>query len=381
MSERNDLSDYEKLRLENIQRNQRRLKELGLDRGFTSTATTPQRKKAPSKRSKPILPLMPPRRSGRKRKQVDYSEDGVAAISDSQRSENAVGTNDDDEFFVQHEEDDEDAQSLRSKRARAQAIKGREEKVVAAKRDSNVPDQIGGLTCELAAKSGRSTCRKCKTKIEKGAPRVGMHAWIVGRNAITWQCPECFLGNLVVGYDASGRSRCKATNELFLKGELRVGARSHTAISYFKIHAVQGVLNGVASLVASRGGSEGHLLRVDQISGSEDLMDEDCNKLQLLLSSLTRNGDVKLEGASAVKEEHQGKKVMRGAKKNKVSNPQPIAGTIVGAEGKVKWKFGGHTCYGTLLPKKESKTHCFARTHKGNIKTLTKGKFYWSMIS
>jgi len=33
------------------------------------------------------------------------------------------------------------------------------------------------------------------SKIEKGASRVGMEGCIVGRQAITWQYPECILEN------------------------------------------------------------------------------------------------------------------------------------------------------------------------------------------
>ena len=43
------------------------------------------------------------------------------------------------------------------------------------------------------------------------------------------------------------------------------------------------------------------------------------------------------------------------------------------------WRFAGHLCYGSLLPAQESKTHCYARTHKGNTKTLTKGGASWWM--
>ena len=35
---------------------------------------------------------------------------------------------------------------------------------------------------------------------------------------------------------------------------------------------------------------------------------------------------------------------------------------------------------GTLLPAQESDTTCYARTHKGNTKTLTKGNASWWML-
>ena len=51
---------------------------------------------------------------------------------------------------------------------------------------------------------------------------------------------------------------------------------------------------------------------------------------------------------------------------------QPKAGIKSNSKGPVTWKFGAYLCHGTLLPSKETKTHCYARTQKGNIKTLKK---------
>ena len=59
---------------------------------------------------------------------------------------------------------------------------------------------------------------------------------------------------------------------------------------------------------------------------------------------------------------------------------QPAAGAKTGAKGRVGWRFGGSVCFGSLLPAQETKSHCYARTHKGNTKTLAKGKDYWWMI-
>ena len=38
---------------------------------------------------------------------------------------------------------------------------------------------------------------------------MGMQAWIVGRQAVTWQCSVCFLENLTLAYEATGRGKCK----------------------------------------------------------------------------------------------------------------------------------------------------------------------------
>jgi len=42
--------------------------------------------------------------------------------------------------------------------------------------------------------------------------------------------------------------------------------------------------------------------------------------------------------------------------------------------GKVSWKWGGKTYSGTLIPSKETKTHKYARTTNGKVKSLPKNK-------
>jgi len=42
--------------------------------------------------------------------------------------------------------------------------------------------------------------------------------------------------------------------------------------------------------------------------------------------------------------------------------------------GKVSWKYRGKTYSGTLIPSKETKTHRYARTTNGKIKSLPKNK-------
>ena len=59
-----------------------------------------------------------------------------------------------------------------------------------------------------------------------------MYAWILGRNAITWQKPQCFVDNLIVAKEATGRIVCKKTNKKIEKGALKLGFRSHTATSW-----------------------------------------------------------------------------------------------------------------------------------------------------
>ena len=59
---------------------------------------------------------------------------------------------------------------------------------------------------------------------------------------------------------------------------------------------------------------------------------------------------------------------------------QPPKGTVLRAKGRVCWRFAGHLCFGALLPAQETKTHCYARTHKGNTKILTKGGSSWWLL-
>lgn len=67
-------------------------------------------------------------------------------------------------------------------------------------------------------------------------------------------------------------------------------------------------------------------------------------------------------------------------KTNLTKQEQPAAGVKTGAKGQVAWKFAGNTCYGILIPRSETETQCFAKTHKGNVKVLTKGLTSWWLL-
>jgi len=247
----------------------------------------------------------------------------------------------------------------------------------------------GGLTLEYA-KTGRSTCRKCKMKIEMGAPRVGMEAWIVGRNAVTWQRPQCVLQNLCCLYSSGGKGKCKASNVPFAKGQLKIGIRSHTATSYYCMESIGVILSNIVSLMRTEDGFEDFKLTIDNIDGYEKLLKEDCDKLQFVLKTAfqAQNGqEVRLvpedtktisPSMSSVKQDLQGK--VKNNKRDALKGDQPRTGVKTGMKGRVQWKFGGRSCYGALIPRMETGTHCYARTHKGNIKTLAKGKDYWSLL-
>ena len=59
---------------------------------------------------------------------------------------------------------------------------------------------------------------------------------------------------------------------------------------------------------------------------------------------------------------------------------EEVKGRVTKASGKVCWRFAGVLCYGVLLPAQESVSTCYARTHKGKTKTLTKGGASWWMV-
>eukprot|EP00468_Gymnochlora_sp_CCMP2014_P003528 CAMPEP_0167750938 /NCGR_PEP_ID=MMETSP0110_2-20121227/6274_1 /TAXON_ID=629695 /ORGANISM="Gymnochlora sp., Strain CCMP2014" /LENGTH=237 /DNA_ID=CAMNT_0007636325 /DNA_START=120 /DNA_END=830 /DNA_ORIENTATION=+ len=88
------------------------------------------------------------------------------------------------------------------------------------------------------AKTGRSRCRKCMETIQKGEVRIGMNAWIAGRNAVTWQHPVCFFENISFTRENTGRSKCKYSGDKFQKGDARLSCQSHTAFTNIKLSAL-----------------------------------------------------------------------------------------------------------------------------------------------
>ena len=392
-----EMSAYEKLRQANIQRNELRLKELGLDKGFPKPSPKKTTKERIVKRSRSIPPEHL-RRSVRCRKTINYKETtadestipddgdsigGLQCTKAEYSSYEEVSDSDSDRDDNDNEYEKETTEKTFSSESKGDRRTNSTSKIPST---STTANSTGGLTLELA-KTGRSTCRKCKNKIEKGSPRVGMKAWIVGRQAITWQCPSCCLSNLTCGYETTGRSKCKVTGEYFTKDELKVGIRCHTATSFYKVHAIGHLLRSVAALTSAESADDS--LKIDRIEGNSSLSDEDLEELQYMIGDVitsTRKQESADPNVSKPSQAYPNRKgtgmnprSTTGFKHDK-SKKQPKAGSKSGAKGKVQWKFGGRKCFGTLLPGKETKTHCFARTHKGNIKTLAKGKDYWSTL-
>eukprot|EP00555_Chaetoceros_dichaeta_P001067 CAMPEP_0198277928 /NCGR_PEP_ID=MMETSP1447-20131203/66109_1 /TAXON_ID=420782 /ORGANISM="Chaetoceros dichaeta, Strain CCMP1751" /LENGTH=496 /DNA_ID=CAMNT_0043972987 /DNA_START=49 /DNA_END=1541 /DNA_ORIENTATION=- len=477
------LSDYEQLRLNNIHRNETKLKQLGLLKPIVQSVHPKRRATKPkSSSSKPRVPSGPKRTSTRtKRKVVSYysptideddsgerrrresddessdydeptrmiedddhddtipasDEDDEPIQNNTKRRESddessdydeptsMIEDDDHDDTIPASDEDDEPIQN-NTKRSRRRTNPTRttttpkpstpkpNNKEKTLSNHNTDPTALGGILCETA-KSSRSTCRKCRVKIEKDTPRVGMQAWIVGRQALTWQCPPCFLANVTCVLEKTGRGRCQLTRENFGKGELKVGVRSHTATFWYGLEVVGQVLGAVLAQVRGAGGDETglgevvgqvlgavlaqvgggerdkvgrELVRLDRIEGSDAIGEEDCVKLQTVLMNVVADikaGSIVSKTQSMVtpvtpvtpEPKASDASTVRKARKQ---TPQPEIGCKSGMKGKVEWKFGGHLCYGTLLPSNETFTHCYARTHKGNVKTLAKGKGYWSII-
>lgn len=397
------LSAYEQLRLDNINRNEAKLKELGLIKPLVVDQKFVRNKSINHKSRKAPVTSFLKRTSTRKRKAVSYYapddvDDEVKSVkisedegeSDYEQNDMVDEDGSDNENVCAHLQSSLTPLPKRRAIQTSVAITTIEE----TKKTGDTLTVVGGIICEYA-KSGRSTCRKCRDKIEKNAPRVGMQAWIVGRQATTWQCPPCFLSNLTCAYETTGRSRCQITNQNFAKGDLKVGTRSHNATSFYGFDVIGKILRAVVLHIppAERGNLGREVLQVDRINGYQKLSEQDHVRLQNILTCALSDQKtlpkvkrpalrIHVQNPSSSTSQNVNLKVKKESSTCADRSPsqQPKLGCRSNIGGRVEWKFGGRLCYGTLLPSKETNTHCYARTHKGNIKTLAKGKDYWSVL-
>jgi hypothetical protein len=203
-----------------------------------------------------------------------------------------------------------------------------------------------------------------------------MCAWILGRNAITWQKPQCFVDKLILGKEASGRGVCKKTEKKIAKGAVKVGFRSHTATSWVLPGAVASILKPLVKCGVK-------MPAVDGIDGADSLTAEE---LQVLAKSLApvgikaATGKGKPKAKPAAKQAPPVKKTIAKPAPAKAAATAKKAGSKVGAKvgsGAVQWRFGAGVAKGVLMPEQETDTMCYARTEKGNTKALGKGKDYW----
>uniref|UniRef100_A0A7S4DXD7 PARP-type domain-containing protein n=1 Tax=Lotharella globosa TaxID=91324 RepID=A0A7S4DXD7_9EUKA len=351
------MSDYAAQREERIKKNQEMLKKLGL-------APTPKKKKKAPKRKKSSGE--PVRKSSRRRKTLFKNLRGAQETKA-----------DDDEDFVPNEqvEDDEEDDAVYYDDKPHRAMK--------------TTNTVQDLTTEGShfeqilkvenAKTGRSKCRKCMEKLEKGELRVGMQAWIMGRQSMTWQHPKCFMENISFTREATGRGKCKISKKSFEAGEARLSLRSHTATSNVKLTLLPLCLRSFVKAVSEEknsGDIEPHTW-----NGYEILEKEEREVVESGIKACSdyshEDGDT--SGKENIRRRKGAVKLAKEPGNDPVST-QPESGKKTKTGGKVAWKWGGMTCLGKLLPSRESGTHCYAKTHKGNIKTLTKGKSYWWMV-
>jgi len=363
---------YEILREENIARNKAQMKLLGLNTEAKKPKTEKKRfrAKANPERQRQRVSNVVKRTSSRVKRAVHYYGMNDGEDSNSDFAPGDDDTADDDEY--------EDAPSPKRRKARIRVPLS-----VQPGLPSKQDDDYSLLVVELA-KTGRSKCRACLKPIEKGIWRVGMHAWIMGRNSLTWQCPGCFIDNMVVALEKSGRGKCKLTHQAFEKGTPKLGVRSHTATSWVSIACIPRLLAPVYRAAAVVGGAEQQISAdkggdEDQIEGLQQLS---AKQRQAVLQGL-REASTLCTGDCMAGE---GGKTRQEARQQAFkSAPSPAeagrAATSSGPlTGKVAWRWGGHVCYGTLKPRQETSTHCYARTQRGKTKTLAKGKDYWWLL-
>jgi len=356
-------SAYELARLKNIASNNATLKKMGLgsinrslrpiQKPVAQKKTSTKRKAANLRRKSSTQP--PPRRSSRHRKPVKYT--GMSSNTQN---------NDSDYDDSEAESDDFEVLAPPKKIQKVTTL---------SQQEGTSPEKHTAWFTVQNAKTGRSSCRACRECIPKGSPRVGMISWIVGRSAMTWQHPTCFLNQLCVSA-SNGRHKCKVTNAMIPKNQCKIGCRSHTTTTWVSLEAFPELMVGVLDAVATD-----HPKMPRQLDGVETLNATQHQDLQHALkrceNALGTNATSRNIKVDATKTATQGRKKKAAVPVTK--KPQPAAGVKTNAKGNVTWKFGAYMCHGSLISSKETFTHCYARTHKGNVKTLKKGGTYWSM--
>jgi hypothetical protein len=229
------------------------------------------------------------------------------------------------------------------------------------------------LVTVAAAKTGRSRCRLCMDQISTGEIRVGMKAWIMGRQSMTWQHPNCFVRNMVVEEAANARTKCKITGESFATGDLKLGFCSHTSKLWVSMASAPTELGKVLVINDA-------VVKLSELEGFEALPEAKQSKVVAMLEKAKKYLPDSLPNVDPAENEPATEVLENTKQQQQQQQQQPALGRKTGATGKVKWQFGGHICFGVLIASKETKTHCYARTHKGNTKILSKGKGSWSLV-
>ena len=350
------LSAYEVQRLHNIKKNEEKLAKLGLG---------PDSKK-----------LLPPAKSSAPRKKKPRSSDDdpdyrpeprrTRARSGGGGSAPTVSDDDDDE----DDGGDEDVMPLSKRRREAPKPRAPPPTVI----DDDDDDDTEKIVKVEAAKTGRSKCRCCMEPIAEKEMRVGMESWMVGRQVVVWNHPACFLSQVSACEETSGRGKCKQTKQPLATGERTLLLVAHSTTAHVKLEAAGELLAPVLRAAARPCSVDG--LRAAAGSGESSFEMLDSAGISALAAGLAKGSTAETvkDSALSVEPTPSQDKAMGTKEEGKL---QPEAGSISKAKGKVVWKWAGALCYGKLLPSSETATHCYARTQRGNTKTLTKGGSYW----
>lgn len=373
------LSNYEKARLQNIKRNNEKLKELGIDTiripkpQINSNQSRTRKRQATKRQASSTLQRVPKRRSTRNTGKEPVKYTGMTI--ENQKGDSDYDSEEDSDS--DEEDDDTDYKTIQSS---SRITKTRS---IATTPGSTTPGSKTLLTVEHA-KTGRAKCRLCRESILKDAPRIGLMTWICGRNCVTWQHPQCFMSRVSVGI-GNNKTKCKVTGEPIESFQVKFGCRSHSTTSWISMEALPNVMLPVLSVmnVADNAANTNTMPR--NMDGIEKLNEQQRNAMNEILNQTDELFKRSLEDTKKdtkqnvkVKVEKKEKKVKKVVVKGDVST-QPKIGIKTNAKGNCSWKFGAYLCHGSLLASKETKTHCYARTHKGNVKTLKKGGTYWWM--
>ena len=171
------LSEYEHERLRNIDRNRSELARLGVkDAKPKNSAPRATKGRAVTPKTSTKRPRSPQRRSTRTA--------GRTAPSYASEQENSPNADSDSAADDSYSSDDEDDEQQPIKRPIKRPVVQPPRPV--KKRSDAAGDSKANLLTIESAKTGRSKCRKCRELLEKDETRVGMHAWIMGRQALTW---------------------------------------------------------------------------------------------------------------------------------------------------------------------------------------------------
>jgi hypothetical protein len=340
MYKTNDLSEYEILRLQNIKRNEIYLTNLGLKKSTEEirrqhkTQQKRKRRQRPTKRQQGVRVTLSLRKSNRLKNipVKNYKEDILRIIKDDDLS--------DSDYDDVSDFGEEIPYPIKRRKRERKATVGVKSTVAATKKivDASATIINEDILKIERAKTGRSRCRKCLETIEKNELRVGMKAWIMGRNSVTWQHQKCFISNIKIDIASNSRTKCKVSKLPFGVGNLRIGLRSHTATSWVTLECAKRILAPLAKIISLKiikklDGFHDKLSKPQQdeitkmFNDVKNNMDKDEKSVDFSLSA----------NSKTMKEEKKKLKDTNG----KDSQAQPKKGMKTLTKGNVAWKFGG----------------------------------------